>query len=79
MSDAVVNQLKGLLKQLTPSEKAEVVAWLGNALKEELPQLPLSTRQSARGLWADLGVAPSAEEIDEARHEMWGNFPREDV
>jgi hypothetical protein len=23
--------------------------------------------------------APSAEEIDQARREMWGNFPREDI
>jgi hypothetical protein len=31
------------------------------------------------GLFADLGVHISDEEIAEARHEMWGNFPREDV
>jgi hypothetical protein len=27
---------------------------------------------------ADLGPAPTAEEIDEARHEAWANFPRDD-
>jgi hypothetical protein len=31
------------------------------------------------GLCADLGPAPSAEEIDEARREMWATFPRDDV
>ena len=28
-----------------------------------------------RGLWADLGPEPSAEEIDAARCEAWQNFP----
>ncbi len=31
------------------------------------------------GALAHLGPAPSADEIDEARREMWRNFPREDV
>ena len=31
------------------------------------------------GLCADLGGAPSAEDIDEARREMWPTFPRDDV
>lgn len=34
-------------------------------------------RKSLLGLCADLGVTITAEEIDEARHEMWGNFPRD--
>jgi len=31
------------------------------------------------GLCADLGAAPSAEDIDEARREMWARFPRDDT
>jgi hypothetical protein len=31
-------------------------------------------RKSLWGLWADLGPAPSTEEIDEARREAWGNL-----
>lgn len=34
---------------------------------------------SIEGLWADLGISLSAEEIDENRREMWRNFPREDI
>jgi hypothetical protein len=79
MSDAILNQVKELLTKLTPAEKADVVAWLGEALKTELPPRAVTPRRSARGLWADLGTAPSAEEIDEARREMWGNFPRDDI
>jgi hypothetical protein len=33
-------------------------------------------RRSLKGLWADLGVQVSVEDIAEARREMWGGFPR---
>ncbi len=33
-------------------------------------------RKSLRGMWK--GVDISAEDIDEARREVWGNFQRED-
>lgn len=33
-------------------------------------------RKSLEGMWK--GVDISAEDIDEARREMWGNFPRDD-
>ena len=35
-------------------------------------------RRSLKGLWADLGIDITEEDIAEARREMWGNFPRED-
>ncbi len=79
MSDAVLGQVKELLAQLTPAEKAEVVAWLGAALKAELPQGITGVRRSARGLWADLGQAPSGEAIDESRRALWSDFPRDDI
>jgi len=34
-------------------------------------------RKNGKGLWADLKVSVSAEDIDEVRREMWENFPRE--
>jgi hypothetical protein len=36
-------------------------------------------KRSLLGILEDYGPAPSAEEIDEARREMWGNFPRDDI
>lgn len=33
--------------------------------------------KSLEGLWKNVDI--SAEDIDEARHEMWGNFPREEI
>ena len=36
-------------------------------------------RRSFRGLWADLNIDITEDDIAEARREMWGNFPREDI
>jgi hypothetical protein len=44
-------------------------------LEQELEESPPKPKRSLLGLWADLGPAPSVEDIDEARREMWGNFP----
>jgi hypothetical protein len=32
-----------------------------------------------KGMFAHLNISISEEDIDEARREMWGNFPREDI
>ncbi|WP_238360744.1 hypothetical protein [Iningainema tapete] len=36
-------------------------------------------RRSLKGLWADLNVHITSEDIAQVRREMWGNFPRESV
>lgn len=36
-------------------------------------------RRSSRGLWAGLGIEITEKDIEEARREMWANFPREDI
>ena len=38
-----------------------------------------SPRRSLKGLWADLGVNVSDEDIAGARRKMWDGFPRESV
>jgi hypothetical protein len=35
--------------------------------------------KSSAGMWRDLEVDITAEDIDSARREMWGKFPREDI
>jgi hypothetical protein len=40
------------------------------------PRVP---RRSLKGLWADLDVNISADDIAAMRREMWGGFPREDI
>lgn len=74
-----VDMLVEQAKHLSPTEKAELVARLAELLQTEIPQPPKKPRKSMRGIWADMGPAPSAEDIDEVRREMMKNFPREDI
>lgn len=69
-----------LAKQLTPLEKVRLIEEVVPDL--EAPLEALSTRrvplQSAYGICADLGLAPSSEDLAAIRQEMCKNFPRED-
>ena len=58
-----------------PLNKQEEIFHLIEETEEHEPKQP---RRNPIGLCADLGISISAEEIDEARREMWGNFPRDD-
>ena len=60
-----------------PVEKQKEVLDFVESLEKKAGQR--RTRRSLKGLWADLGVNISPEDIAEARREMWGGFPREDV
>jgi hypothetical protein len=62
--------------QLSRIERARLIAQVAPTLVEEAGQQP---KRSLRGLLAGLGPAPSADDIDQARHELWNNFPREDI
>jgi hypothetical protein len=64
------------LKRLSPTRQQEVLDFIEFLQKKEAPGQP---RKSVRGLLAHTGGSVSAEDIDEARREMWGNFPREDI
>lgn len=67
--------LEKLLK-LPLEKQKEVLDFVESLEKKSSPRRP---RRSLKGLWADLGVQISAEDLAEARRETWGGFPREDV
>ena len=70
---------KSLLEKLhnLPVEKQkEVLNFVESLEKKAGRQRP---RRSLKGLWADLGVQISPEDIAKARREMWRGFPRADV
>lgn len=73
-SNAIEEAVIALLRQL-PSEKQQDVLDFANSLRAKTGERP--HLKSVRGLCADLGFRISAEEIAEARKEMWGQFPRE--
>ena len=68
-----------LVKQLPARDKVRLIAWMAPEIERELLQERIQPRKSLWGLWADLGPAPSAEEIDQVRREEWADFPREDI
>lgn len=73
-----LDQVLALARRLRPVDQARLVARLAPMVERVLdqtePTVPAPPRTPIRGLLADLGPAPSAEEIDEARREMWAAF-----
>lgn len=73
-----LDQVLPLATQLSVVDKVRLI-------EKITPQITqyFETKESTahpRSLWglsADLGTAPSLEEIDEERLTMWANFPRE--
>lgn len=65
-------------KQLSPQEKIELINLLLTEVKSEIEaKSPRPPHEPLLGLWKNVDI--SEDDIAEARREMWGNFPREDV
>jgi hypothetical protein len=67
------------VKQLSLVDKVRLIERVAPEIERELMIDKPSPRKSLWGLCADLGVAPSADQINQARQEEWANFPREDL
>jgi hypothetical protein len=65
--------------RLPAVDKLRLIERLASVLKYDLPSGERHPLQSAHGILAKYGPAPSEEDIAEARRELWGNFPREDI
>lgn len=61
------------LRELPPEKQKEVLKFVAFLQEKEGVRQP---RRSLLGLWSDLNVHITEEDIVEARREMWGNFPR---
>ena len=60
-----------------PAEKQEEILHHATRLRQQATdKRPL---RSVKGLWSDLGVSLSAEELEQNQREMWQSFPREDI
>jgi hypothetical protein len=70
IEEQVLEKLRGL-----PPEKQREVLDFVESLKEK--NGTKTPRRSLLGLWADLNIDITEEDIAEARREMWGNFPRD--
>ena len=70
VEDALIEKLR----VLPPDKQQEVLDFIEFLQRKAKIAQP---RRSLEGLWADLGVDITEEEIAEVRREMWGNFPRD--
>ena len=70
----IEQQVLEKLRDLPPAVQKEVLDFV-DFLKAK--NCSLKRRRSLRGLWKDLNIDFTDEDIAEARREMWGNFPRE--
>lgn len=76
-------QVIEMLKKLSPIERLKVISEVlpetEQDIEDELTDKKYSKKRSLYGLWKGMGFDVTAEDIAEARKEMWGNFPREDI
>jgi hypothetical protein len=78
MENAVtLEEALALVRQLSPVDKARLIERIAPDIERELKTARPTPRRSLRGLWRGLDI--TAEDIAQARREMWGNFPREDI
>lgn len=62
------------LRELPPEKQRQVLDYVQTLRLENGEKPPL---RSLLGLWEDLNIHITDEDIAEARREMWGNFPRD--
>jgi hypothetical protein len=70
----IEEQVLEKLRDLPPERQKEVLQFVESLKEKGESKKP---RRSLLGLWADLNVHVTEEDIAEARREMWGNFPRD--
>ena len=68
-----------LAQRLSTVDKVRLIERVSPQIEAEISERDQPPRRSAWGLCRDLGGAPSAEAIAEARREMLAGFPRGDV
>jgi hypothetical protein len=78
MASATFEHVRDLAMTLTPEEQLSLIGDLAAKLQGKYVPPEKRPFRSLRGALADLGPAPSAEDIGEARREVWANFPRDD-
>lgn len=65
------------LKALAAARGLTLNAWLGKLAEESTGTVLIKPLKTGRGMLAKYGPAPSAEEIDENRREMFRNFAQD--
>jgi hypothetical protein len=71
---SIEEQVLEKLRELPADKQKEVLDFVESLKENNGAKTP---RRSLLGLWADLNIHITEEDIAEARREMWGNFPRD--
>ncbi len=79
MHSAIFDHVRELAMGLTPEEQIDLIGDLAAKLRGKYAPPTSKPFRSPYGALKDLRPVPSAEDIDEARREVWANFPREDI
>ena len=72
-----LDQVLDLARRLSSEDKLRLIERLAPQVLQAFHPTPPHPSTSLDGILADLGPAPSLEDIAEVRHEMSSNFPRE--
>ncbi len=70
-------QALAIASNLSPLDKVRLVEQVMATLEQDLSTAKKKPKRSLYGSWSDVHM--SEEDIDQARKDMWGSFPREDV
>jgi hypothetical protein len=76
-NSVTLEEALALVRRLSPADKARLIERIVPDIESELKAARPAPRKSLRGLWRGLDI--TAEEIAEARREMWGGLPRENI
>ncbi len=72
LEQAILDAVRAL-----PAEKQqEVLSHAARLRDESVKRRPF---KSVRGLWADLNISLSSDDIEQNQIEMWKNLPRDDI
>jgi len=83
--DDTMATLEAVLAQafeLKTVDKLRLIEKVTPKIEEEIRDTQVKPKRAYPSLWGvcrGLGVSPSAKSIDQARQEMWKDFPREDI
>lgn len=76
MSSTAEESIVRKLKQLPPEQQWQVLEFVDSLARERASKPVMG---NPFGLWAELEIDITEEDIAQVRQEMWENFPREDV
>jgi hypothetical protein len=72
-----IDQVLEMTKQLSVLDKVRLIEQITPQITRDLKTIRTKSRKSLRGLWRGTNITSA--EIDEARRELWNNFPRNDL